>query len=85
MAAWDADVVRSFVERDGLSQEDALVQLNQVYQTTYSERTIRRFCKEHDIRRHVSNEELDRLVAMSIGQVGPRYGRKMMKGELDYE
>ncbi|XP_065826874.1 uncharacterized protein [Oscarella lobularis] len=50
----------------------------------FSARSVRRYCKEHDIHwtTPVTDDELQREVEKGVEAVGPTYGRKTMKGYL---
>ena len=49
-----------------------------------SDRSVRRFCRERSIRRrsHLTNAQLDCVVAHAVRTVGHSYGRKTMQGLL---
>ncbi|XP_070567389.1 uncharacterized protein [Ptychodera flava] len=48
---------------------------------TISERSVRRYCLQHGIRR-LQGQNLDRVVTDAVREVGPAYGLKTMKGYL---
>ncbi|CAB3986700.1 Hypothetical predicted protein [Paramuricea clavata] len=81
------EYIQSFLSREGSTIKDLSEHLKEQFPNTtgFSTRSIERFCKENDIRRKgvVSDETLDALVEGAVSQVGPVYGRKMMKGYLE--
>ena len=50
----------------------------------FSERSVRRFCLKRGIhfRRGLSSSEVDIVVAETVNEVGPTYGRRTMRGLL---
>ncbi|XP_028413701.1 uncharacterized protein LOC114536555 [Dendronephthya gigantea] len=79
--------IRSFLSQKEKTLEDLSDALIAAYpeQRGFSVRSIKRFCKENGIRKRgiISDEHLDDAVKNAVSEVGPVYGRKMMKGYLD--
>ena len=76
------DEVRSLI-KSGRTHHDVSILLQTKYSGIIgvSERSVRRFCKRHDIHRR-SHEALNEEVARAVAEVGPSYGRKTMTGLL---
>ena len=43
---------------------------------------VRRFCSSHNIRRILTPLQRDVVIARCVAELGPSYGRKMLKGAL---
>ncbi|XP_020899410.1 uncharacterized protein LOC110238104 [Exaiptasia diaphana] len=52
-----------------------------------SEMSVRRYCKVNNIHKssRLPDNQLDVVVSNAVSQVGPTYGRKMLKGKLEAE
>ncbi|XP_062523388.1 uncharacterized protein LOC134198068 isoform X2 [Corticium candelabrum] len=85
VAVMDEADIRRMVE-EGISHSEISYRLRRRHPGVrgLSERSVRRFCFEHDIHSNsgVSNRELRQIVEAGVREVGPAYGRKMMKGYL---
>ncbi|KAK3724997.1 hypothetical protein QZH41_017473, partial [Actinostola sp. cb2023] len=81
------DYIRNLVEKEGKSAKDVSVILQSRYPNArgFSSRTIQRFCNERGIKStaKISDDTLDTVVEHAVSQVGPVFGRKMIKGLLD--
>ncbi|XP_068747843.1 uncharacterized protein [Montipora capricornis] len=80
------EYVRHLVQNEGMTLSQISEKLKRCHpnQRGLSERSVRRYCKEHGITRrsNISNEELDDVVRNSVSKVGPTWGRKMLTGFL---
>ena len=78
--------IREKVEKERWTHQRVGSYLQQVNpaERGFSLRTVERFCTEKGISKltPIPDDHLDRVVATSISNVGPTYGRKMMKGML---
>lgn len=78
------DYLRRLIEDEGLTSAAAADRLRQFfpYARGLSDVSVRRFCSSHGIRRPLSTTQLDGLVTRCVAEVGPTFGRRMLKGLL---
>ncbi|XP_016335631.1 uncharacterized protein LOC107684020 [Sinocyclocheilus anshuiensis] len=78
-----ADVIVNMID-DHMTNENISAHLSQMGVQKCSARSVRRFCKEHNVKRrsHVDDSHLELAVASAINEVGPTFGRTFMTGYL---
>jgi len=84
MDDFKVDILRNLIS----NEKKTFLEASNILQSMFpgikgvSVRSLKRICSKNDISARVDNETLLELVSKAVAEVGPTYGRKMMKGFL---
>ena len=78
------DLVRQLVVGRNLTAAQTSDELRRLFpeERGASVASVRRFCSSHNIRRILTPLQRDVAIARCVAELGPSYGRKMLKGAL---